>query len=130
MNGVETPWVNMVRRWVALYTRGPPVDVRDRRLLELESDVWEQLHDADEPNASRAVFGRFLRGVPADVWWRYHTLLESRGARKRSQKMTTSLRDSWWVILTAILGVVPLGLSLAMAATVSGAVCSVWRASP
>lgn len=120
MNGVETPWVNMVRRWVALYTRGPPVDVRDRRLLELESDVWEQLHDADEPNASRAVFGRFLRGVPADVWWRYHTLLESRGARKRSQKMTTSLRDCWWVNLTAILGVVPLGLSLAMAATVSG----------
>ena len=34
--------------------------------------------------------------------------------------MTTSLRSNWWVILTAILGVVPLGISLAMAATVSG----------
>jgi hypothetical protein len=110
----------MVRRWVALYTRGLPVDLRDRRFLELESDVWEHLHDADEPDASRAVFGRFLRGIPADVWWRYHTLLESRGARQRSQKMTTSLRSSWWVILTAVLGVVPLGISLAMAATVSG----------
>jgi hypothetical protein len=31
--------------------------------------------------------------------------------------MTTPLRDNWWVILTAILGVVPLGFSLAMAAT-------------
>ncbi len=120
MNGAETQWANMVRRWVALYTRGLSVDVRDRRFLELESDVWEHLHDADEPNASRAVYGRFLRGIPADVWWRYHTLLESRGARQRSQKMTTSLRDSWWVILTAILGVVPLGISLAMMTTVSG----------
>lgn len=34
--------------------------------------------------------------------------------------MTTSLRSNWWVILTAILGVVPLGISIAMAATVSG----------
>jgi hypothetical protein len=113
-------WANVVRRWVALYTHGLPADLRDRRFLELESDVWEHLHDADEPNASRAVYGRFLRGIPADVWWRYHTLLEPRGARQRSQKMTTSLRSSWWVILTAILGVVPLGIGLAMMATVSG----------
>lgn len=34
--------------------------------------------------------------------------------------MSTSLRGNWWVILTAILGVVPLGISLAMLATVSG----------
>jgi hypothetical protein len=64
VNGVETPWVNMVRRWVALYTRGLSVDVRDRRLLELESDVWEHLHDADEPNARRAMFGRFCVAYP------------------------------------------------------------------
>ena len=120
MNDTGSLWVTMVRRWVVLYTRGLPMDVRDRRLLELESDVWEHLHDADEPNARRAMFGRFLRGMPADVWWRYHTLLESRGARQRSQKMTTSRRGNWWVILTAILGVVPLGISLAMIATVSG----------
>jgi hypothetical protein len=113
-------WVALGRRWGALYTRGLPADVRDRRLLELESDVWEHLHDADERNVRRAVFGRFLRGIPADVWWRYHTLLESRGARARSQNMSTSLRGNWWVILTAILGVVPLGISLAMLATVSG----------
>jgi len=120
VNGTELLWVALVRRWAALYTRGLPADVRDRRLLELESDVWEHLHDADERNVRRAVFGRFLRGIPADVWWRYHTLLESRRARPRSQNMSTSLRGNWWVILTAILGVVPLGISLAMLATVSG----------
>jgi hypothetical protein len=31
--------------------------------------------------------------------------------------MTTSLRSNWWVILTTILGVVPLGMSLAMLAS-------------
>lgn len=120
MNGAEPLSVKAARRWTAVYTRGLSIDVRERRCLELESDMWEHLHDADEPNASSAVFGRFLRGIPADVRWRYRTLLESRGARQRSQYMTTSLRSNWWVVLTAILGVVPLGISLAMAATLSG----------
>ena len=120
VNGTGLLWVALVRRWVALYTRGLPAHARDRRLLELESDVWEHLHDADERHVRRAMFGRFLRGIPADVWWRYHTLLESRGARQRSQNMSTFLRGNWWAILTAILGVVPLGISLAMLATVSG----------
>ena len=120
MSGAEPLSLRLVRRWTLTYTRGLPAETRERRCLELESDMWEHLHDASEPDASRELLGRFLRGIPADVRWRYRTLLDSRGARQRSQKMTTSLRNSWWVILTAILGVVPLGLSLAMAATVSG----------
>ena len=110
MNGAEPLSVKAARRWAAVYTRGLSADVRERRCLELESDMWEHLHDADEPDAASAVFGRFLRGIPADVRWRYRTLLESRGARHRSNEMTTSLRSNWW----AILGVVPLGISLAM----------------
>lgn len=117
MNGAEPLSVKAARRWAAVYTRGLSIDVRERRCLELESDMWEHLHDADEPNAATAVFGRFLRGMPADVRWRYRTLFESRGARQRSQHMTTSLRSNWWVILTAILGVVPLGISIAMTAS-------------
>jgi hypothetical protein len=34
--------------------------------------------------------------------------------------MTTSLRGNWWVILTAFLGVVPLGISLTMLASAPG----------
>jgi hypothetical protein len=117
MNGAEPLSVKAARRWAEVYTRGLSADLRERRRLELESDMWEHLHDADEPNAANAVFGRFLRGIPADVRWRYRTLLESRGARQRSQHMTTSLRSNWWVILTAILGVLPLGISIAMLAS-------------
>jgi hypothetical protein len=120
MKNAEPLSARVVRRWLTLYTRGLPLDARERRCLELESDMWEHLHDADEADAARAVLGRFLRGIPADVRWRYRTLLESRGARHRSKEMTTSLRSNWWVILTAILGVVPLGISLAMLASEAG----------
>lgn len=46
--------------------RGLPHDVADRRCLELESDIWEHLHDAGEPAAAREPLGRFLRGAGAD----------------------------------------------------------------
>ena len=117
MNGAEPLSVRFVRRWLAVYTRGLPAETRERRCLELESDMWEHLHDDDETDAARAVLGRFLRGIPADVRWRYRTLLETRGARQRSREMTTSLRSNWWVILTATFGVVPLGLNLALFAS-------------
>ena len=104
MNGSDPLAVRLTLRWTLLYTRGLPPDVQQRRVLELESDIWEHFHDAGEPNAAREILGRFLRGIPADVRWRYRTLLEQRGARQRSQGMTTSLRTSWWVILTAALG--------------------------
>jgi hypothetical protein len=120
VSGAEPRSVKTVRRWLALYTRGLPLEARERRCLEVESDMWEHLHDADEPDAARAVLGRSLRGMPADVRWRYRTLLESRGARQRSKEVTTSLRNNWWVILTAILGVAPLAISLAMLASGEG----------
>ena len=55
MNGAEPLSVKAARRWATVYTRGLPTDARERRCLELESDLWEQLHDADEPDAANAV---------------------------------------------------------------------------
>jgi hypothetical protein len=115
VNGAEPLSMRVVRRWTLLYTRGLPAEARERRCLELESDMWEHLHDASEPDAVREVVGRFMRGIPADVRWRYRTLLDSRGARQRSQEMTMSLRSNWWVILTAVLGAAIPAMSLAMA---------------
>lgn len=94
VNGAEPLSVRAVRRWLALYTSGLPMEARERRCLELESDRWEHLHDTSETDATRAVLRRFLRGIPADVRWRYRTLLEARGARQRSREMTTSLRQA------------------------------------
>ncbi len=112
MTGGETLVVGLVRCWARLYTRGLAVDERERRRLELESDVWEHLHDPDEQATSRAVFGRFLRGIPADVRWRYRTLLDSRGARHRSYDMTTTSRFQWWTPTTMVIGVTVTALAL------------------
>ena len=104
--------VRSVRWWAQLYTRGLPVEHRERRRLELESDMWEHLHDPDEPATSRALLGRLLRGIPADVWWRYRTLLDSRGARHRSSDMTTTPRVRWWTPTTMVIGVTVTVLAL------------------
>ena len=114
MTESEPVVVQVVRSWARLYTRGLAAKDRERRCLELESDMWEHLHDPDEPATGRAVFGRFLRGIPADVRWRYRTHLEARGAHQRSLDMSTSLRSHWWVILTAFLGAAVPAMSLAM----------------
>ncbi len=112
MTGIETVLVRLVRGWVQLYTRGLAVDDRERRRLELDSDVWEHLHDPGEQATGSAVFGRCLRGIPADVRWRYRTLLESRGARHRSIEMKTTPKIQWWTPTTMVIGVTTTTLAL------------------
>jgi hypothetical protein len=97
------------RSWVQLYTRGLPAEARERRIGEIESDLWEHLHDpgAHDPEAAeRELLGRTLRGIHADVWWRYRTLLDQRGARHRSHDMTTATTRNWWVPVTTVLAIV------------------------
>jgi hypothetical protein len=95
--------VRLCRGWASTYTRGLPPEIGQRRLLEVESDLWEHLHDPGA--ADREILGRVLRGIHADVWWRYRTLLDSRGARQRSHVMATTSRN-WWAPVTTVLGVV------------------------
>jgi hypothetical protein len=98
------PWaVRLCRGWVNTYTRGLPAEIGERRLLEIESDLWDHLHDPG--TADREILGRTLRGIHADVWWRYRTLLDQRGARQRSHVMTTTTRN-WWTPVTTVIGVV------------------------
>ena len=99
--------VRFTRSWVAFYTRSLDEPVGERRRAEMASDLWEQLNDASSGRASAQVLDRCLRGIPADVWWRYRTLLESRGIRERSRGMYSNLRQNWWqalVVAQAILG--------------------------
>jgi hypothetical protein len=60
---------------VALYTTGLPGEVKDSRRSEVDSDLWEQRHDAaaiDEPAVTTAgeVLYRLVAGVAADISWR------------------------------------------------------------
>ena len=87
--------VRFTRSWVALYTRSLPDAVGERRRAELESDLWEQLKQTSSGRASAQVLDRCLRGIPADVWWRYRTLLEEREVRQRNRNMTRSILTNW-----------------------------------
>jgi hypothetical protein len=61
-----------VRRWVGLYTRGLPDDVRRDRVDEIEDDLWSQLAEAGDRNGvvGTEILGRLVLGVLADLSWR------------------------------------------------------------
>ena len=59
-------------RWVGWYTRGLSERAREERWAEIESDLWE--HRADAGPGGRTAFAllsRTVRGVPADLSWRW-----------------------------------------------------------
>ncbi len=65
----------VTRSWVAIYTLGLASDHRRARVAEIASDLWEHQHDAASegtrlPAIALSIFGRMLRGVPADLLWR------------------------------------------------------------
>jgi hypothetical protein len=67
--------ISLLRRWVALYTRGLPDDVRAARRDEIEGDVWSQREEAVRlglPAAAvaREILTRLVFGIPADIGWR------------------------------------------------------------
>jgi hypothetical protein len=69
-----------VRRWVAVYTRGLPAEVRRDRRDEIEDDLWAQMHEGETSGRTdRSLAGeivtRLLFGIPADISWR----VEQRG---------------------------------------------------
>jgi hypothetical protein len=95
--------VRCTRGWVAVYTRRLPPEIGERRRAEIESDLWEHLNDkTSNDRVAGQILGRWLRGVPADVWWRYHTLLAQRGVRERSRDMYHNVTSNWWPPLVAL----------------------------
>lgn len=63
-------------RWAAIYTAGLPEAARERRLLQVESDIWEQEADGMAEGLAPArvgfdIFERTVRGIPADILWRF-----------------------------------------------------------
>jgi hypothetical protein len=65
----------LTRRWVRLYTAGLPPEIREARRAELESDLWEQDHEAAAAGVrptmtAMQVLHRLVRGLPADLSWR------------------------------------------------------------
>lgn len=62
----------IVRAWTAIYTAGLARDVRTRRRSEIASDVWEQrAHGPGDGATGVVILARCLRGMAADVSWRW-----------------------------------------------------------
>jgi hypothetical protein len=75
MSGIAAVATRAARGWTAAYTLGLAAQVRDARRAEIASDVWE--HHCDIVTEGRpawrffgSVFGRIVRGAPADLLWR------------------------------------------------------------
>ena len=62
----------ITRWWTRLYTFGLPPHLREHRRAEIESDLWESLHDPDV--ARPRILLRLAGGVMDDVCWRANYL--------------------------------------------------------
>ena len=73
----RTSGVALTRWWTRCYTLGLPGEVRDARCAEIESDVWESLHDPEAGHPQ--ILSRLAAGVVDDLCWRVtHMPTESR----------------------------------------------------
>lgn len=70
--------MDAVRTWTHVYTLGLPAEASERRLDEIESDLWESRHDS---TGALAILGRLLRGIPDDVQWRVTVTNNQRSGR-------------------------------------------------
>ena len=86
MNPSRLPFAaRIVRWWAWFYTLGLPAAVRDARLAEIESDIWEQADFARGQGktvyfVTLQICSRLLLGIPMDLSWR----LTGRGAEREA----------------------------------------------
>ena len=62
--------VALASTWVRFYTRDMPPAIAAQRRAEIESDLWEQLHDPDRPARAFEVIVRLVAGIPDDLRWK------------------------------------------------------------
>ena len=106
---------DLILRWCELYTRGLSPAVAGNRRDELASDLWE--HAAHEPRADAAMLSRAIRGVPADLAWRYEERRRARAVLPRAQRVVSGAVLALVLVAASILvvfGVVVIARNMAM----------------
>jgi hypothetical protein len=90
--------VGMARWWTRIYTAGLPVDLRDARRAEVESDLWESLADG---SPSRHILARLALGVVDDLSWSLTVMdISTRATAKWSVGSLLTLVLAWmWLSL-------------------------------
>jgi hypothetical protein len=97
--------VGVARSWVALYTFRLPLEIREGRRGEIDSDLWEQQWLAarrGNPAFGTAieVLARMLLGVISDITWRAQA-----GASSRAER-SVNVTESWYMRGPLAVGVV------------------------
>jgi hypothetical protein len=86
---------DLVRRWVRLYTRDLPAPLAERRIAELDADLYdhiayERAAGIPDRRIARSVASRLVRGLAADAAWRRRIRLTT----KEDTEMSRELRRS------------------------------------
>ena len=108
MNAALALTVGMARCWVALYTLRLPLEIRESRRSEIDSDLWEQQWLASrrgDPALGTAieVLVRMTLGILDDLVWRLE-------AGARTTKGTTTVNDTLPMRIGFIIAMVLLAL--------------------
>jgi hypothetical protein len=105
----------VARWWTRVYTAGLPVDLRDARRAEVESDLWESVSDGAP---SRHILARLALGVVDDLSWSF-TLMDTSTRATATWSVgalltfvlawmwlslapdNAAMRESWWAFPAA-----------------------------
>ena len=85
----------LVGRWVRAYTRNLPSSVAERRIGEIEADLHDQIAPS-APRAStmaqiaRSILSRMVRGIGADIAWRWDAARPARPRHRIEDTMNTT----------------------------------------
>ena len=106
MSGALAVTIGIARSWVALYTLRLPLEIRESRRSEIDSDLWEQgwlaAHRGDPAlGTAIEVLSRMLLGIFDDLIWR----LEAGVSVTKGQ---ISVNDTWPMRIGFIVVMLPL----------------------
>ena len=90
----------LIRAWVRLYTAGLALPTKNRRRLEIESDLWDQRQDVSNDGRSQRDFTaqillRWLLGVPSDLAWRVTQVRERMPGRAGIKDAAIDITEAW-----------------------------------
>lgn len=108
MNSFDDLASNAVRRWVRFYTGRLAPSLRERRVDEIESDLWEHRREAGATGLGPTqtgieIVGRWLLGVPADLAWRRASQRIGRAHDGGDAVMSTDTGGNWWAVPPLVL---------------------------
>jgi len=100
----------LARAWTRIYTRGMPVDAREIRCAEIETDLHEHGTDAratgvPEWRLAADILLRTALGARHDLGWRLEIMNERQAAAKlREDPMDVSSGRTAWLGIAALMG--------------------------